>query len=74
MRTEGTELARDALTMTLAAALRDHSRQSAHPADQRALRHAAARIASALEAEFLVIARHSSSAELTERRQLSEVT
>jgi len=72
VRTGGPEAAREALTTTLRAVLRQNARHSAHPADERALRRAAAGIALALEAEFLMFARHSSVADLTERPQLSE--
>ncbi len=62
----------EALLSTITHALRRHARHSAHPADQAALRHAAARIALALAADFVVIARHSSAARLTDRQPLNE--
>jgi len=70
MSLEGGETARGALTAAIVTALRQHTRHSAHPADQAALRHVAARIARALEAEFDLISRHSPVSGLTnpERR------
>jgi hypothetical protein len=61
----------EALTATVATALRQQSRQSVHPADQAALHRAAAQIAQAVEGDFLVFARHSSIAKLTDQQQLS---
>ncbi len=72
MGTGGPEATREALTTTLAAALRQNARHSVHPADQQALRCTAARIALALEAEFRVVARDSSVSELADDPQLSE--
>ncbi len=64
--------ARDAITATVSAVLRQNMRRSAHPADRAAVRREAAQIVGALEIEFLVIPRHSESAKLSERQQLRE--
>ena len=72
MSTECAEASPAALATTVATVLRQHGRHSAHPADQAAVRQAAAAIARALQAEFVVMSRHSPTAELMERRQLSE--
>ena len=61
------EAAAEALAATVAAVLREHARHSAHPADKAALLYAALRITHALQAEFVVIARHSADAELPDR-------
>ena len=71
MGKEGGEAAREALAATVASVLRQQARHSAHPADQAALRLAAARIAVALQAEFLVVSRYSSVAEQADRPLLS---
>ena len=68
----GGEAAREALAATVATALRQHARHSAHPADQAALGCAAARIALALQAEFIVVCRHSSAAELIGQQQTAD--
>jgi hypothetical protein len=65
------EAAREALAATVAGVLRRHARRSVHPADQAALHHAAAQIARALQAEFRLVARHASAAELSDRERLS---
>ena len=72
MSREEREASREALAATVATVLRRHARQSAHPADLAAVVRAAAQIARALQADFLVVTRHSSVAELTDRQQLSE--
>jgi hypothetical protein len=72
MSTEGGEAGRDVVTATVAAALQQQARQSVHPADREELRRAAARIATALQAAFVVVSRHSTVAGLTDRKQLSE--
>jgi len=72
IRTDG--VPREALMATVVTALRQQARHSAHPADQAALHRAAARIAQAVEGDFLVFARHSSIAKLTDQQQLSRTT
>jgi hypothetical protein len=72
MSPERAEASRATLATTVARVLRQHGRDSAHPADQAALRRAAAAIARALQTDFVVVSRHSPTAELTERQQLSE--
>jgi hypothetical protein len=72
MSPEDREAAPEALTATVAAALRQQARHSAHPADKAALQREAVRITLALQSEFLVLTRYSSTAELTDHEQLSE--
>ncbi len=71
MIAESMETTREALARTVAAALSQQARHSAHPEDQRVLRRASAEIARALLAEFIVMSRHSQSAELTEWHSFS---
>ena len=61
METEQTEAAQEALAAKLVSVLRERTRDSAHPADQAALRQIALRMAVALRTEFLVLSRKSSS-------------
>ena len=62
---------REALAATIAAVLRQNARRSAHPADRAAVRREADQVADALDAEFLVFARHCFGAELP-AQQLNE--
>ncbi len=73
MGTGGEASNRAALMAAVLAALRQQSRRSVHPSDQAALSRAAAGIAEAVEADFLVRARHELSAELTDHSQLSAI-
>ena len=72
MSTGSGEAVQEALAATIATALRHQGRRSVHPADQTALRHAAARIAVALQADFMVIRRHSAVADQPERKPMNE--
>jgi hypothetical protein len=65
------ETAREALAAAVVSVLRQQARHSVHPADQAALQRSAAQIALALQAEFRVLVRHASNAELSERPALS---
>jgi hypothetical protein len=65
------DAAREAVVATVTTALRQQARDSVHPADQTALRHAAARIVRALDAQFLLVSRHTLNAELPDDQQMN---
>lgn len=71
MSAERREASQEALATAVVHVLRQYGRHSAHPGDQTALRQAAAQIARALQAEFVVVARQSPGAELTGGHRLS---
>ncbi len=71
MSAERREASQEALATAVVHVLRQYGRHSAHPGDHTALRQAAAQIARALQAEFVVVSRQSPGEELTGRHQLS---